>query len=119
MSHENAVLSLNPDRQSLLHHESALRENGFAVISVYSPLQARFEIEMGRCGVFLTSCITPLVIYQDLATLFKRSCPSGLVAYVARRPEDGTPVADILLYDQDEPYNLVERLRSMQAARAG
>jgi hypothetical protein len=117
MPRETTVLSLNPDRQSLLDHESALRESGFAVTSVYSPLQARFEIEMGRCGVFLTSYITPLVIYEDLASLFKRSCTSGLVAYVARRQE-AIPGADILLSDQDEPRSIVERLRSKQAAKA-
>ena len=34
---------------------TALRENGFEIISAATPLQARFEIEMGRCGIFLTS----------------------------------------------------------------
>jgi hypothetical protein len=118
MPYKTTVLSLNPDRQSLFGHESALRENGFAIISVCSPLQARFELEMGRCGVFLTSFITPLVIYQDLANLFKRSCPSGLVAYVAQHPEDAIPGADILLSGQDEPRSIVDRLRSMQVAKA-
>jgi hypothetical protein len=118
MPRETTVLSLNPDRQSLLNHESALRESGFVVTSVYSPLQARFEIEMGRCGVFLTSDITPFVIYQDLANLFKRSCTGAVVAYVARQPDDAVPGADILLSDQDEPHTIVEKLRSKQAAKA-
>jgi hypothetical protein len=59
MAHENTVLSLNPDRRALLSHESALQKYGFEIVSVSSPLQARFEIEMGRCGVFIASYITP------------------------------------------------------------
>jgi len=58
MASENIVLSLNPDGQKLHGQEgqeSVLRENGFEIISAATPLQARFEIEMGRCGIFLTS----------------------------------------------------------------
>ena len=118
MAYENTVLSLNPDRQSLLGHESALRENGYPVISVYSPLQARFEIEMGRCGIFLTSYITPFVIYQDLANLFRRNCPGGLVAYVARSGAEAGADPDLLLSEQEEPHSIVDKLRAMRAARA-
>jgi hypothetical protein len=77
MAYENTILSLNPDGHTLLSKEVALRENGFEIISVASPLQARFEIEMGRCGIFLTSYITPVAIYHDLASLFRPSCPDG------------------------------------------
>ena len=66
----------------------------------------------------MTSYITPLVIYRDLASLFRRSCPSGLVAYVARYPEDAILGADLLLSGQDEPRSIVEKLRLMQAAKA-
>ena len=118
MAYENTVLSLNPDRQSLLNHESALRENGYVVISVYSPLQARFEIEMGRCGIFLTSYITPFVIYQDLANLFRRSCPGGSVVYLAAHPADAAAGADLLLSEQDDPHSIVEKLRAIQSAKA-
>jgi hypothetical protein len=52
MAYENNVLSLNPNRQALLGLESAVRENGFEVISAYSPIEARFEIEMGDAGFF-------------------------------------------------------------------
>jgi hypothetical protein len=118
MAREITILSLNPDGKKLLGQESALRENGFEIISVPTPLQARFEIEMGRCGVFLTSYITPIVIYQDLASLFRRSCPSGLVIYIAQRLDDNIPDADILLSDQDEPHSLIEKLRSKLGAKA-
>ena len=98
MADENTVLSLNPDGQKLLRHEAALRESDFKVISVAAPLDARFEIEMGRCGVFLTSYLTPFAIYRDL--------------------EDNIAYADILLSGGDEPRSIIERIRSKQQAKA-
>jgi hypothetical protein len=114
MAYENTVLSLNPDRQKLLTHEAALREGGFQIISVSAPVDARFEIEMGRCGVFLANYLAPIAIYRDLAGLFRRSCPDGLVIYLAERPNDNIPEADILLSDADEPRSIVKRIRSVQ-----
>jgi hypothetical protein len=114
MAYDKTVLSLNPDGRGLLGYESALRETGFEVISVNSPLDARFEIEMGRCGIFLTSYITPGVIFQDLASLFRRSCQGGLIAYVARQPGDAVADTDILLLDREDPRSLIERLSSKQ-----
>jgi hypothetical protein len=119
MAYEKTVLSLNPDGRGLLGYESALRETGFEVISVNSPLDAHFEIEMGRCGVFLTNYITPGVIFQDLASLFRRSCRGGLIAYVARQPDDAVPNTDILLLDREEPHSLIERLRLNQKKITG
>jgi hypothetical protein len=118
MTQENTVLSLNPDGHMLARQEAALRENGFEVISVSSPLQARFEIEMGRCGVFLTCDITPFAIYQDLASLFWSSCPDGSVVFVTRYPERNNPDADMILTDRDEPQSIVERIRAKKAKRA-
>src|ERR1700727_2173156 len=83
MAHEKTVLSLNSDGHSLLKQEVALKKGGFTVISVSSAIQARFEIEMGRCGIFLSSYITPPPIYSDLASLFRRSCPDGLIVFIA------------------------------------
>jgi hypothetical protein len=60
---------LNPDGQQLHGQESVLRENGFEIISAATPLQARFEIEMGTCEIFLTNYVTPFAIYRDLANL--------------------------------------------------
>jgi hypothetical protein len=110
-------LSLNPDNQTLLGHESALRDNGFEIVSVSSPLQAHFEIEMDRCGLFLTSHITPPVILKDLTSLFRRSCPNGLLIFVAQRLDDAVPDADILLSDEESPHSLVQRLRSKQETK--
>ena len=118
MAYENTVLSLNPDGQTLRNQESALRESGFEVISVHSPIQARFEIEMGRCGIFLTTHITPLAIYCDLASLFRRNCPNGLVIFMKQHPEDQIPDAHILLSDRDEPQAVVKSIRSKQQMKA-
>jgi hypothetical protein len=96
MADEN-TLSLNPHGQKLLSHEAALRESDFKVISAAAPLDARFEIEMGRCGVFLTSYLTPFAIYRDLANLFRRSCPNGIIIFFVEGPEDNIAHADILL----------------------
>jgi hypothetical protein len=103
MAYENTVLSLNPDRQKLLAYEGALEDGGFQIISVSAPVEARFEIEMGRCGVFLANYLAPVAIYRDLVRLFRRYCPGGLVVYQAQRPDDNLPEADILLFDDDEP----------------
>jgi hypothetical protein len=119
MAYENTVLSLNPDGQTLGSQESALRESGFEVISVPTPLQARFEIEMGRCGVFLSSYITPLPIYRSLADLFRRNCPRGTVIFLAHLPDDSAPEADVLLFNNDEPQAIVRWIMSKQARKAG
>jgi hypothetical protein len=50
---KKTILSLSPDQDALASREVTLRNGGMKVISVMSPIQARFEIEMGRCGVFL------------------------------------------------------------------
>jgi hypothetical protein len=117
MAYENSVLSLSPDGQRLRAAESVFRENKFEVVSVSTPLQARFEIEMGRCGVFLTSYITPLAIYQDLAALFRRNCPTGVVIYLAGRPDESIPDADIVISEADDPHSIVMRVRSKQSGR--
>ena len=111
MASPNTVLVLNPDRQILQRDEDALRQNGFEVISVNTPLEARFEIEMGRCGTFLTCYLTPVSIYRSLADLFKRFCPDGLVIFVAESSDVGAPNADINLTAQGDA-SIVEKLRA-------
>ncbi len=118
MADENTVLCLNPDGQTLRSQESALRESGFDVISVPTPVQARFEIEMGRCGIFLSSYITPLPIYRSLVDLFRRSCPDGLVIFVTHQRDASVPEADALLFSDDEPQAIVQWIVS-KARKAG
>jgi len=118
MTYEKTVLSLNPDRETLLRYETVLRESGFEVVSVSAPLDARFEIEMGRCGIFLTGYLTPVPIYCDLASLFTRSCPDGLIIFFVGHADDNIPEADILVSDRDEPRSVVERICSRQQTKA-
>jgi len=118
MAYENTVLSLNPDGQTLLGQESTLRESGFEVISVSTPLQARFEIEMGRCGVFLTSHITPLTICRDLVSLFRVSCPDGTVVFLTGPSFEQALQADIVLSAQDDARAIVKSLCSYQQKKA-
>jgi hypothetical protein len=113
MASPNTVLVLNPNGQILHRDEEALRLNGFEVISVNTPLQARFEIEMGRCGTFLTCYLTPVSIYRSLADLFKRFCPDGIVIFVAESSEGSAPNADINLTAQGHAL-IVEKLRAKQ-----
>lgn len=103
MLHANTVVSLNPDTKTLLSLEAALREVGFKVLSVSTPIQARFEIEMGTCGIFLASYVMSIVICRDLIGLFRSSCPSGLVIFRMENGDDIRPEADIVLSSRDDP----------------
>ena len=88
---KNTVLSLSPDRDSLQARESILRSNGLKVISVMSAIQARFEIEMGRCGVFLVCYRISPVEADELTRLFRKSCPEGRVVFVGKTRDEKPP----------------------------
>ena len=115
MAYEDAVLSLNPDTKTLFSLEAALRGVGFKVISVSTPIQARFEIEMGRCGVFLSSYVMSSVICRDLVNLFRSSCPGGLVVYSMKDEDEGMPQADIVLSGADDPQAIALKIAAMRA----
>jgi hypothetical protein len=78
----DTVLSLSPSRDALASREATLRSGGLKVISVLSPIQARFEIEMGRCGVFLICYRLSIEQAEELTTLFRRNCPEGRIIFV-------------------------------------
>src|ERR1700693_2965162 len=92
--------------------ESALRDNGFEIISAATPLQGRFGIERGGCEIFLTSYITPFAICRDLANLSRRSCPNGLVIFLMEHPDDNIPDADVLLSGEEPPGAVIQAIRS-------
>jgi hypothetical protein len=87
---KNTVLSLSPNQDALAKREATLRSGGSKVVSVLSPIQARFEIEMGRCGVFVICYRVSFVICyrvskeqaEELTRLFRRNCPEGRVIFV-------------------------------------
>ena len=79
------VLSLSFDPEKLKNREDALRVHGFEVRSVSSPGQARFEIEMGQCGVFVTCDAVSEIVNQDLMKLFHKFChKDGFIVYFER-----------------------------------
>jgi hypothetical protein len=85
---KNTILSLSPDQDALASREVTLRNGGMKVISVMSPIQARFEIEMGRCGVFLICYRLSPIAADELTTLFRRYCPHGQIIFVTELPDD-------------------------------
>jgi hypothetical protein len=114
MSDEDTVLSLNPDTKTLLSLEAALRGIGFNVVSVSTPIQARFELEMGRCAVFLASYVMSSVICRDLIGFFRNSCPGGLVVFRAENEDDSVPEADVVVLARDNPQAVALRVASMR-----
>src|SRR5712671_4377672 len=84
----NTVLSLSPDQRALASREVTLRSGGMRVISVMSSIQARFEIEMGRCGIFLICYRLSPIAASELTTLFRRHCPQGKIVFVTELPGD-------------------------------
>lgn len=81
---KNTVLSLSPNQDALAMREATLRSGGLKVISVLSPIQARFEIEMGRCGVFVVCYRVLKEQVEELTRLFRRNCPEGRVVFVTQ-----------------------------------
>ena len=119
------ILLLSFDFERLHRREVALRSNGWEVKSVYSPGQARFEIEMGTCGIFVTCRQVPDIVNQDLMNLFRRFCGKhGLIILVA--PDEVSsrsayePQADIRVPESLDPEGIVQALREhSQSLKAG
>ncbi|HEX4487406.1 MAG TPA: hypothetical protein VH088_14130 [Terriglobales bacterium] len=107
------VLSLSFNSEELARRAEALRGRGFEVVSVTSPAQARFEIEMGRCGIFLTDSMIADLVNTDLFEIFKRNCPDGVTVYVAEaslRPNARTPRADFVIPKSEGANGVVNAL---------
>jgi hypothetical protein len=109
---KNTVLSFSTDRNSLVQRECALRNGGFEVISVESEIQARFEIEMGRCGVLLICFRASAATTQELTSLFRQSCPNGIIIFVMRPSYEVPTKVDYIVPESDEPEAIVQALRS-------
>ena len=109
----NTVLSLSSDQAVLTSREIALRNGGMKVVSVISPTQARFEIEMGRCGIFLVCHRLPKAAVDDLTRLFRKACPQGLIIFVSEAPgDDRVPTeADIVLPESSGPEKMVQAMK--------
>jgi hypothetical protein len=113
MNKPETVLSFSTDPQALLRRECALRREGFQVHSVTSEIQARFEIEMGRCGVLLMCFRATEAVVQDLSTLFRRSCPTGTIIFVMNSSGGSAPKGvDYVVPESVEAEAIVQTLRS-------
>jgi hypothetical protein len=112
---DSTVLSLGFDVPKLKLREAAIRAGGFGVLSVGSGVQARFEIEMGRCGIFLTSDHVAVAENRELISLFRRNCSRGWVIIVTADDNASLSAdhmdADAWVRERDEPEGIVESLR--------
>jgi len=105
---QTIVLSFSNDPEHLRERESAIRKGGFGVVSVSSEIAARFEIEMGRCGVLLICYTIPPSVSRELTSLFRQSCPGGLIVVVPN--EQASSDADIVIPATDGPDAVVQAL---------
>ena len=114
---EDKILFLSADRESLMERE--LRKLGFGVVSVRSDVEARFEIEMGRCGVLLLGFRTNPEITQELADLFKLNCPKGHIIFVMNEKRNrALRGADYVVPEAGGPEAIVGVLRALGTVAA-
>jgi hypothetical protein len=111
------ILSLSFDPEKLKRRESALRAQGFEVKSVPTPGQARFEIEVGTCGILLTCRLVPDIVNRDLMDLFRRyRGPEGLIVLVVADAPSPTspyePRPDVRVPESRDPDGIVEVIRN-------
>jgi DNA-binding NarL/FixJ family response regulator len=108
----NTVLSLSPSKEALVLRHTALRKAGMKVISVLTPLEARFEIEMGRCGNLLMCYRLSAKAADDLARLFRQYCSQGRIVFITDHSEDKIPSdADAHIPESSGPEGLIEAVR--------
>jgi hypothetical protein len=109
---QNTVLFLSPDERALSSREVTLRSGGMKVISVMSTIQARFEIEMGRCGIFLICYRLSRIAADELTTSFRRHCPDGQIIFVTEVPgDDRVPTeADVTVSESSGPETILRAL---------
>jgi hypothetical protein len=105
---QTTVLSFSNDPEHLREREVAIRNGGFRVVSVSSEVAARFEIEMGRCGVLLICYTIPPLVSGELASFFRRSCPGGLIIVILN--EEPASDADVVISASDGADAVVRAL---------
>jgi hypothetical protein len=113
---QNKILSVCPNRETLLSTETTLRESGFEVESVLTDTQARFEIEMGQCGVLLMCYRLFPEQVHELSRLFRAYCPDGRIIFVMGEDHEPPIDADVVLRNMDGPRALLIALRFPEAA---
>jgi len=111
---KNSVLSVSPSREKLIVRHTALRDAGMNVTSVLTIAEARFEIQMGRCGNLLICHDLSPVQADDIAKLFRKYCPAGRIVFVTDGSghASATPEADAYIPEASGPQELVQALRA-------
>jgi hypothetical protein len=85
-------------------------------MSVETEIQARFEIEMGRCGVLLVCFRTHPETTRELTDLFRRNCQDGRIIFVKNQSDASVPQeADFVVPESAGPEAII---RALQAERA-
>jgi hypothetical protein len=111
---KNTVLSYSPDEKALVVRHRVLRDAGMKVISVLTPAEARFEIEMGRCGNLLICYRLSTEQAGDITRLYRRYCPAGRIVFVtdgATRPRV-PPEVDSSVLESSGPGPILQALRA-------
>ena len=111
---KNTVLSLSRSSEALKARETVLRNGGLNVISVSSPIEARYEITMGRCGVLLICYRLNEEDAQEITKLYKANCPQGLVIFVeepSKRETRAPQGVDFVLSESAGPQRILQTLK--------
>ena len=103
------ILSFSSDREKASRRAEILKQNGFEVRSVSSPVQAQFEIEMGQCDIFVTCPVVSKLVTLDLVKIFRRYCPDGIVVFI-KSEGWGLIEAEIVLEESNDPTDLAEAI---------
>lgn len=111
---KNSVLSYSPDEEALVLRQRVLRDAGMKVISVLSPAEARFEIEMGRCGNLLVCYRLSPEQADDITRLFRHYCPEGRIVFVTGgvTPARVPPEADFSVTESSGPKQILQAIRA-------
>ena len=110
----NTVLSVSPNKETLIVRHTTLRDAGMKVVSVLTPAEARFEIQMGRCGNLLMCHRLSSEQADDIAKLYRRFCPKSRIVFVtegssrASAPQE----ADAYVPESSGPQELLHALRA-------
>lgn len=111
---KNTVLSYSPDEEALVVRQRVLRDAGMKVISVLTAAEARFEIEMGRCGNLLICHRLSPEQADDIARLYRRYCRMGRIVFVTDGvpPARVPPEADSSVSESSGPGRILQALRA-------
>jgi len=117
---QNSVLSCSPNEEALIVRHTLLSNAGMNVTSVMTLTEARFEIEMGRCGSLLICHRLSSPQLDDITTLFRRYCPKGRIVFVTGGtiPDHVPEAVDIYVPESSGPLQILNALQEFQSKRA-